>query len=88
MQARYTAQQHQREQHAAALKVRLLEEQLAASAESARRRMEDQLETFRGDAVTARQAGAGKGGPSASMGTGEPAPDSHLVLHRCDAAPP
>ena len=38
------------------LKIGLLEEQLGATADSARRRMEEQLDTFRGDAVTARWA--------------------------------
>lgn len=36
------------------VKLSLLEGQLAASAESARRRMEEQLHTFRGEAATAR----------------------------------
>lgn len=53
-QVRYTAQQHERAQHAMQVKLSLLEEQLAATAESARRRMEEQLDTFRGDAATAR----------------------------------
>lgn len=56
-QARYAAAQHEQAQHAAALKVALLEEQAAAAAESARKRMQEQLDTFRGDAATARQAG-------------------------------
>lgn len=55
-QARYAAVQHEQAQHAAALKVALLEEQAAAAAESARKRMQEQLDTFRGDAATARQA--------------------------------
>jgi hypothetical protein len=40
-----------------ATKLRLLEDQARATAESARRRMEQQLESFRGDAVTARWGG-------------------------------
>ena len=55
-QARYAAQQHDAARHAAQTKAALLEEQLGAAAESARRRMEEQLDTFRGDAATARWA--------------------------------
>lgn len=54
LQARYTVQQHERAQHAMQVKLSLLEDQLAATAESARRRMEEQLLTFRGDAATAK----------------------------------
>jgi len=54
MQLRYTVQQHEQTHQAIQLKVRLLEEQVASTAESARRRMEEQLHTFRGDAATAR----------------------------------
>ena len=54
LQARYSVQQHEQAQRAMQLKISLLEEQLAATAESARRRMEEQLDTFRGDAMTAR----------------------------------
>lgn len=53
-QARYAAAQHEQAQHAADLKVALLEQQAATAAESARMRMQEQLDTFRGDVVTAR----------------------------------
>ena len=55
-QARFGAQQHQQTQHALQLKIGLLEEQLGATAASARRRMEEQLDSFRSDAITARWA--------------------------------
>lgn len=58
-QARHVAQQHEAVQTAAQLKIGLLEEQAAAAADSARRRVEEALDAFRGDAATARRAGRG-----------------------------
>ena len=54
MKARYSCQQQGRAQHAMQLKIELLEGQPEASAASARRQMEEQLEAFRGDATLAR----------------------------------
>lgn len=75
-QARYAAQQHDAARHAAQTKAALLEEQLGAAAESARRRMEEQLDTFRGDAATARWVGRSERGTGRVAWGWQAAPDA------------
>lgn len=54
LQARYAAQAHEATQRATQLKAELLEEQLSAAAASAARHMQEQLDSFRGDAAVAK----------------------------------